>query len=76
MGNKDYYHFHRDCAYFEQCRIEEVKENGHKLIKFYCPAYSNHKDSLEGTYYKGDFDTIKWECAKFIPIQERLSLES
>ncbi len=74
MTKPENYHFHRDCAYFEHCKIEHAKQDGHEVIKFYCPAYKNHKDSLEGTYYKNDFDSIKWECAKFIPIQESLKL--
>ena len=73
---KNYYHFHRDCAYYEHCIKEEIKRNGHKLIVFHCPAYKERKDCIEATYYKGDFDTIKWECDRFIPIQERLSLGS
>ncbi len=68
------YHFHRDCAYFEHCQIEHTKRDGHELIILHCPAYSHRKDSIEGTYYKNDFDSIRWECSKFIPIQNELSL--
>lgn len=73
---KQHYHFHKDCAYFEHCTIEEVKNGGHKLIVLHCPAYKHRKDCIEGRYYKHDFDTIKWECDRFVPIQERLSLGS
>lgn len=72
MTDPNRYHFHRDCAYFEHCKIEHTKQDGHKVIKFYCPAYKNHKDSLEGTYYENDFDSIKWECSKFVPRQQSI----
>lgn len=71
---KNYYHFHKDCAFFEHCRVEEVKERGHKYIVFHCPAFKERKDGVK--YYKNDFHTIKWECDRFVPIQERLSLGS
>lgn len=67
MTKADAYHFHRDCAYYDQCEIKEDRVDGHNVIRFKCPAI-NHADM----YYKNDFETIKWECAKYVPRQQSI----
>lgn len=62
------YHFHKDCIYFTKDDVQEVKEGGHKIIIHNCPIIGTRR------YYKGDFYKIRWECAKFVPIQEELKV--
>ena len=61
--------YHKDCAYYEHCKITELREAGHNIIIFECPKLQ-HKIR----YYKKDFAVLKYSCRHFIPIQEELKL--
>ena len=63
------YHFHKDCKYFPECTEELVKNQGHEVIKFSCPAVGVRY------YYKCDLHTIKWDCGAFEPLQMSLFKE-
>ena len=64
MTKKEYYHFHRDCAYYNEDNVKRIKEGKHEYITFYCP-----KTGHTSRYYVGDFQTIKWEYCAFEPKQ-------
>lgn len=66
LSDKD--HFHKDCVYFEQCKITEVREGGHNYIDFLCPMVGRNQ-----RYYKADFLTHRWGCRHFVPKQPDLN---
>ena len=45
--------YHKDCAYYEHCKITELREAGHNYIIFECPKLQ-HKIR----YYKNDFAVL------------------
>lgn len=47
MTKPEYYHFHRDCAYYDQFEIKEDRVDGHNVIRFKCPAL-NHSELRHG----------------------------
>lgn len=67
MGICDYYHFHKDCKYYEKCTEEIVMQGKQKRIKFTCPQLQYPQ-----LYYINDLHTIKWECGLFEPKQKDL----
>ena len=62
------YHFHKDCMYFDKCKLEIVKEGRHKYEVFTCPALDKPVK-----YYVGDCLRIKDTCPKFVPIMPDLT---
>lgn len=64
MGICDFYHFHKDCKYYEQCKEETVFKGKRKYTKFICPRLKHPQ-----LYYPKDLHTIKWDCPLFEPKQ-------
>lgn len=65
------YHFHKDCAYYPQCKEEVVKIGKQKRIRFTCPMMRYSQ-----LYFLNDLHRVKWCCTEFRPYQTSLPVNA
>lgn len=59
--------FCKECAFYDQCEIENAREYGHNIVIFKCP-----RNNRTERWYKSDFGKIRTRCKMYVPRQQDL----